>query len=117
MIDVITYRDFFGSVHFDSEDQVFHGKIEGIEDLVTFEGTNVSELVEAFKEAVEDYLDICNQTGKNPEKSYKGSFNVRISPELHRQITREALLNGLSLNQFIQQALEAKLACKESDRG
>ena len=117
MKDVISYNDFFGSVHFDSEDQVFHGKIDGIEDLVTFEGTSVSELVEAFEEAVEDYLDICSQTGKRPEKSYRGSFNVRITPELHRQITREALLNGLSLNQFIQQALEAKLAYKESDRG
>ena len=116
MKDILTYKDFFGSVHFDSDDQVFHGKIEGIEDLVTFEGTSVSELVESFREAVEDYLDLCNQTGKNSEKSYRGSFNVRISPELHRQAAREALAKGLSLNQFIQRVLETELAMKEYDR-
>ena len=115
MKDVLTYKDFFGSVHFDSDDQVFHGKIEGIEDLVTFEGTSVSELVESFEEAVEDYLNLCSQTGKNPEKSYRGSFNVRISPELHRKAAKEALSIGLSLNQFMQQVLEAQLAHKEYD--
>ena len=113
MKDVLTYNDFFGSVHFDAEDQIFHGKIEGIEDLVSFEGTSVSELVKSFEGAVEDYLDLCNQTGKKPEKSYRGSFNVRIPPELHRKAVREAISHGVSLNQFIQRVLEARLAHKE----
>ncbi len=116
MKDVLTYKDFFGSVHFDSDDQVFHGKIEGIEDLVTFEGTSVSELVQSFEDAVEDYLDLCNQTGKKPEKSYRGSFNVRIPPELHRKAVREAIADGVSLNQFIQRVLETLLASKEYKR-
>ena len=116
MKDVLTYKEFFGSVHFDPDDQVFHGKIEGIEDLVTFEGTSVSELVQSFEEAVEDYLDLCNQTGKKPEKSYRGSFNVRIPPELHRKAVREAIADGVSLNQFIQRVLETLLASKEYKR-
>ena len=74
MKDIIKYKDFIGSVHFSSEDEVFFSKIEGINDLVTFEGTSVRELKEAFQETVEDYLSLCQELGKNPHKSYKGSF-------------------------------------------
>jgi hypothetical protein len=59
MKDVIRYKGYLGSVHFDAEDEVFHGKIEGIQDLVTFEGQSVAELKNAFQEAVEDYLALC----------------------------------------------------------
>ena len=77
MKNVLTYKEFIGSVHFSAADKVFHGKIEGITDLVTFEGRSVAELTKAFHEAVSDYLTLCKETGKEPERSYKGSFNVR----------------------------------------
>ena len=85
MKDILTYKGYIGTVHFSAEDDVFYGKIEGIRDLVSFEGQSVDELKKAFQEAVEDYLEFCKQIGKRPEKSYKGSFNIRISPEIHRQ--------------------------------
>ncbi len=110
MKDLLSYKEFLGSVHFDSDDRVFHGRIEGIEDLVSFEGTNVTDLVAAFHEAVEDYRELCRQTGKKASKSYKGSFNVRIPVELHRRAARRAVVNGVSLNQLVQQALEAELS-------
>lgn len=110
MKDVLTYQDHIGSVHFCAEDDVFYGKIEGIDDLISFEGKSVEELKSSFIEAVEAYRDICESEGKAAEKSYKGSFNVRISPELHRRVKRTALRMGLSLNQFIQKAVEDELA-------
>ena len=85
MKDVLKYKEFIGSVHFSGSDEVFHGKIEGINDLVTFEGESVQTLKKAFKEAVDDYLRLCEQVGKPAVKSFKGSFNVRISKELHRK--------------------------------
>jgi len=109
MKDVLKYKDFIGSVHFSAEEQVFFGKIEGVTDLVTFEGTTVDELQQAFFEAVEDYLELCKEAGKQPFKSYKGNFNVRISPELHKKVVRKAILQGLSLNQFIQKAIEREV--------
>lgn len=114
MKDVLTYKDFIGSVHFSAEDEVFHGKIEGIDDLVTFEGRSVVELVEAFHEEVDDYLALCRKLGKSPLKSYKGSLNVRIAPDVHRKAAEKAALLGMSLNQFIQSAVEkevGKLRC------
>jgi predicted HicB family RNase H-like nuclease len=110
MKDTLIYRDYIGSVHFAAEDEVFYGKIEGIDDLVTFEGETVSGLKESFKEAVDDYLDLCKQTGKEPETTSKGSFNVRLNPSLHHEVKRQALLQGISLNQFIQKAVEHELA-------
>ena len=106
MKDVLTYKDFFGSVYFSAEDKVFHGKIEGVTDLVTFEGKSVDELVKAFHEAVDDYIALCKEAGKESLKSCKGSFNVRVPSELHMRAIKQAALLGISLNQLVQKAIE-----------
>lgn len=106
MKDILTYKDFIGSVHFSAEDSVFFGKIEGINDLVTFEGESVAKLKRSFMEAVEDYIQLCKESGKSIHKSYKGSFNVRISPELHRKAIQISQKRGVSLNKLIQSAIE-----------
>lgn len=110
MKDVITYKGFIGSVHFSSDDLVFYGRIEGIEDLVTFEGQTTVELVNAFHETVDDYIALCKRAGKEPLKSCKGSFNVRIPSELHRKAIQKAVMTGVSLNQLIQEAIKKEVA-------
>ena len=74
--DTLKYKDFFGSVEYSADDDCFFGKIIGTTDLVTFEGDSVDSLKAAFAEAVEDYLILCKEVGKEPQKTYKGSFNV-----------------------------------------
>jgi predicted HicB family RNase H-like nuclease len=106
MSDYLQYRDYIGSVHFSREDEAFYGRVEGINDLVTFEGDTVTKLKKAFEEAVDDYLEICAEMGKEPEKVYKGSFNVRIKPELHKLAAWKAKQEGISLNQFIERSLK-----------
>ncbi len=115
MKDVLVYKDYIGSVHFNADDEVFFGKIEGIEDLVSFEGDSVIELKKAFEEAVDDYLEICKENGKKTDKSYKGSFNVRIAPDIHKKAKRLALMKGMSLNQFIQKAVEEEVIRESSN--
>ena len=109
MKDVILYKNFIGSVHFSTDDEIFYGKIEGIEDSISFEGSSVEELKLAFHEAVEDYLELCEMNNKQPQKAYRGSFNIRISPDLHYKAVREAMINGVSLNQFIENAIKEKV--------
>jgi predicted HicB family RNase H-like nuclease len=116
MKDVLIYKDYIGSVHFNADDEVFFGKIEGVEDLITFEGNSVLEVKGAFEEAVNDYIEICKENGKKLEKSYKGSFNIRIAPEIHKKAKRLALMKGISLNQFIQKAVEEEVI-RESVNG
>lgn len=116
MNDILEYKGYYAEIHFSSEDEVFYGKILGINDLVNFEGTTVKELKKAFHEAVDDYLVTCKELGKEPEKTYKGSFNVRISSELHRQVARYAISKNMSLNDFVRYALDYMLTKKPESR-
>lgn len=110
MTDKLLYKEFIGTVHYSTKDSVFYGKIEGINDLVTFEGENVQDLKTSFEEAVEDYIELCKEVDKEPLKSFKGSFNVRITPKLHSKAFKFAVLNGTSLNQLVSEAIEEKIA-------
>ena len=103
--NMLKYKDFYGSVEYSASDECFFGKIIGISDLVTFEGNSVDNLKKAFEEAVEDYLILCKEVGKEPQKSYKGSFSIRISPELHREAAVIASRSGMSLNAFVEKAI------------
>lgn len=68
MSGMLKYKDYLGSVQFSDEDKVFHGKIEFIRALVTYEGADVDSLEHAFKESVDDYLEFCRQEGTEPEQ-------------------------------------------------
>lgn len=106
MNDILQYKGYYAEVHFSADDEVFFGKLLGISDLVSFEGAYVAELKKAFHEAVEDYLETCVELGKDPEKTYKGSFNVRISPELHRKAATFASIQKITLNELVKQAID-----------
>lgn len=109
MKDVMTYKGYYGSVHYSDEDRVFHGKIEFIRSLVSYEGTDVKNLRSAFEEAVDDYLQLCSDLKKEPDTPFKGSFNVRIGPDLHRRAALLAKDQKTNLNTIVVDALEKYL--------
>jgi predicted HicB family RNase H-like nuclease len=109
MKNVMHFKGFIGSVYFSPDDDCFHGRIEGVDDLVTFEGSSVNELKISFKEAVEDYVELCRATGKLPQKSYTGNFNIRISSDLHKKAVRRSVNEGISLNQLVRRAIEKEI--------
>lgn len=113
MNNTMEYKGYVGSVEFSEKDGVFYGKVMGIRALISYEGTNAKELIEDFHGAVEDYLALCEAEGKVPEKAYKGSFNVRISPELHKQAVIFATSQQMSLNSFVEYALRSSLRAME----
>lgn len=104
-MNTLKYKGYVGSVAYSEPDKVFFGKLEGIDDLVNYEGESVKELTDAFHEAVEDYLIFCEEHGVKPEKSYTGTFNVRIAPDTHRDIANLAAEAGISINAFVKRAL------------
>ena len=97
MKDMMSYKGYFGSVHYNDEDRVFHGKIEFIRAMVSYEGESVKGLRKAFEEAVDDYLELCNEEGLEPEKPFRGSFNVRTGSDLHRRASLLAREKGFPL--------------------
>lgn len=109
MKDVIKYKGFIGSVHYANEDRVFYGKLEGINDLITFEGSTVDELEEGFKYMVEEHIEDCSKKNIPVEKSYKGNLNIRLSPDLHKKAAYNATLKGISLNQYINDAIKKEI--------
>ncbi|MCL2208541.1 MAG: type II toxin-antitoxin system HicB family antitoxin [Treponema sp.] len=99
------YKNYTGSVFFSEEDAVFHGKVIGIKALISFEGDSVNAITADFHKAVDEYLKFCITKGKEPEKPFKGSFNVRISADLHRKLAISANARGVSLNTLVEEAI------------
>lgn len=110
MNDILEYKNYYGSVEYSAADEIFHGQILGITDHITYEGDSVKSLKEDFADAIEDYLASCEELGKAPEKTYKGSFNVRISPELHKRLAIYSKHHGQSLNKSVEKAIAELLS-------
>jgi predicted HicB family RNase H-like nuclease len=101
----MVYKGYAARIEFDGEDNIFFGKIAGIRDGVTFHADNVTDLIAAFHEAVDDYVDTCERIGKSPQKPYSGNLMLRVDPDLHSRVARAAELAGKSLNEWSQDAL------------
>ena len=110
MKNTMTYRNYTGSVEFSEEGGLFYGRVLGIRSLISYEGSTAKELVEDFHGAVDEYLTVRKTEGTAPEVAYKGSFNVRTTPDIHRRAAIYAIEHGESLNSFVMEAMEEKLA-------
>ncbi len=109
MNDLLEYRGFAGSVHYRTKDVSLYGRILGVTDLVTYEGQSAKELKAAFERAVDDYIALCERLGAAAKKPYRGSFSVRVSPELHQKAAETAMRSNRSLNEFVEQAIRKTL--------
>jgi predicted HicB family RNase H-like nuclease len=105
MSDYLHYKNYTGSIEFSEADAVFHGRVIGIKSLISFEGDSVDAITADFHTAVDEYLDFCAQNKKQPEKPFKGSFNVRLGANLHRRAALAASARGISLNALVEDAI------------
>lgn len=104
------YKGYTGTVEFDEDDMVFHGRIVGIGDIVTFEAETAPDLVQAFRDSVDDYLAFCAERGKPADKPFSGNVSLRMTPELHGQVVRAAGNRAKSVNQWITDTLSEAAA-------
>lgn len=109
MSTMLEYKGYLGSVEYSAEDEVLHGRLEFIRDLVTYEGMDARSLKAAFHEAVDDYLALCESEGRKPDVPLKGSFNIRPGRDLHRRAMLYAKRRGLNLNTVVSDALRRYL--------
>jgi predicted HicB family RNase H-like nuclease len=107
---MMKYKGYTGHVEYDDEAKIFHGDVLGIKDVVTFQGTTVDEIEQAFRHSVDDYLAFCAERGEEPDRSFSAKFNLRIPPELHAKLSIEAQLQGESLNNYITKMLKKFVA-------
>lgn len=109
MTNTLRYKGYFAKPEYSAEDQIFYGKILGITDLVDFYSEDARELQKEFETAVDDYLAFCKEIGKEPQRAYSGSFNVRVSPELHKRAALQAQTEGTTLNKIVETAIKKYL--------
>ena len=104
--NIMRYNGYTAVISYDADDRIFVGEVIGTSDSLSFHGNTPDELEESFKNCINNYLKFCAQVGKKPQKSYTGSFNVRVTPELHAEASEYAARNNISLNQVVLQALQ-----------
>ncbi|MDR2570897.1 MAG: type II toxin-antitoxin system HicB family antitoxin [Oscillospiraceae bacterium] len=106
MSNLMEYRGYFGTVEFSAIEKVLYGKVLGIKGLISYEGNCVQSLKADFEGAIDDYLDMCAEDGIEPQRAYKGKFNVRISPELHKTLVLYSASHGQTLNSTVEEAIK-----------
>lgn len=109
MIPTLKYKDFEGTAELDIDRGVCRGKLLFIDDLITYESATPKGLEKAFRDAVEDYVETCKEIGREPQRPFKGSFNVRVPPGMHRAAALRAAREQISLNEVVMRALQVSL--------
>ncbi|HYW11771.1 MAG TPA: type II toxin-antitoxin system HicB family antitoxin [Longimicrobium sp.] len=112
----MTYRGYTGSVEYDAGDRILHGRVIGITDIVSFEGTTVEELEADFRAGIDSYLQGCAERGVEAQRPYSGRFVIRLSPEVHRDASIAARLARTSMNSWIVEAIQMRLDAENARR-
>ncbi len=105
---MLSYKGYHGHVEFDDEAGIFHGEVIDVQDVITFQGTSVDELKQAFKDSIDDYLEFCASRGEKPDKPFSGKFMLRIPTEVHRKLFIQSKASGKSLNEYIIEKLSVE---------
>ncbi len=110
MSGMMEYKGYHAKVEYSPEDETFVGQVFGIADTLVFDGQSIEALKEMFHASIDDYLALCQEIGKAPDREYRGTFNVRVPVELHRAAAMIAESMDISLNQFVAEALRRYVA-------
>ena len=111
-MELLSYKGYEGTAEIDLTRAVCRGRILCIADLVTYEADSPKQLQAEFEAAVDDYLETCEELGKEPQKPFKGLFNVRVPPHVHKDAAVRAVCDGVSLNEVVVRALTAYLTMR-----
>jgi len=108
-MDILKYKKYEGTAELDMTRGLCRGKLLLIDDLVTYECSDPQGLQREFELAVDDYIQTCSVVGKEPQRPFRGLFNVRVPPTLHRSAALRAASDNVKLNDVVVRALDAFL--------
>lgn len=106
---MMMHKNYLAHVEYDDDAEIFHGEVLNTRDVITFQGVAVKELKKAFVDSVEDYLAFCAERGEQPDRPFSGRFNLRLDPELHRELSIVAKKSGKSINEWVADAIRHHL--------
>ena len=105
MTNFMTYKGYTASMVFDTEDKIIVGRVQDVDDIISFHGESVAEFESNFHLAIDDYLAAAEELGSPPEKPASGKVMLRIAPEVHAAALKAAARSGTSLNKWAESAL------------
>lgn len=106
MNNILSYKGFTAKIEFSADDNVFVGRLIGIDDIVMFEAETVKGLNKAMREAVDFHIEVCEREGKKSKKSYSGKLLFRLPDKLHAEIAEAATREGKSINEWGKKVFE-----------
>lgn len=106
MNNTLTYKGFTARIEFSADDNVFFGRVLGINEIIGFHGETVDEIKTSMRESIDFYLEVCEKKGKKPRKNYNGKLLFRLPNELHAQIAEAATRDGKSINEWGKEVFE-----------
>lgn len=116
MSNILSYKNFLGSVDIDLDDFLIYGKILFIDDSIGYDSKNPEGIQKAFEDAVDDYLAFCKEINKEPNIPFSGKTAIRFAPELHKQIAYASTKACVSMNDYMVGAIIQRLEYeKKSD--
>lgn len=110
--NVLEYKKYIAKLEFDLEEGIIVGKVVNTKDIISFHANTLAEVKQAFRNIIDTYLEACETEKIHPSKPYSGKFNLRINPDLHRELSIEAAQEGVSLNDLTEQLLKLGLSRK-----
>lgn len=113
-MSILIYKDYQGKFEYDQDADIFHGEVLHLTDVITFQGRSIDELKTALAESIEVYMEYCAKKGKEPQKPFSGTFNVRLNPEIHQRLSMLAARDGVSLNKWVANTLEKAISEQHS---
>lgn len=96
-------------VQYDPDIDMFRGEFMGLNGGADFYAPDVEGLHREGAISLKVFFDTCRETGTEPVRTFSGKFQARVTPELHLRSTEAAAARGISLNQFVQSAIERAL--------
>lgn len=103
---MMEYKGYKAAVTYDHDGKVLHGEVVGTRDVIFFEAESVEQLEKEFQFSIDDYLAVCAERGREPDKQFSGRVPLRLRPELHRAASEAARGEGKSLNSWLADAIE-----------
>jgi predicted HicB family RNase H-like nuclease len=100
------FDDYLAVINYDPDIDMFRGEFVLLSGGADFYAKDIAGLRQEGEKSLKVYLEMCKEEGIEPKKSFSGRFNLRISSELHAQLSARAATANMSLNNWIEQQLD-----------
>lgn len=105
-MNTMIYKGYTAAMAFDAEDKIIVGRVQDIDDIITFDAVSVAEFEATFRSAIDAYIKACERLGQTTEKPASGRLMLRVNPAVHAAAVKASARSGQSLNKWAEKVLE-----------